>query len=216
MISIITVTHNSWKSLERLRASLKMHTLDYEWIIVDNASRKNGPLAELEDIEESGDAKVLRNKKNEYFTRGCNQGIEVSTGDPIVLLNPDCQVTPGWLPAMKRVLTQTAAGIVGCVLVNEMDEIVHAGGVGLGDHPGEGMPYSDEYAFTQTRKHNGWVTGACLMISRECLNAVGGKLDESRKHYYSDIQLCESARKAGYEVWVSSHVVVHSVGGSGL
>lgn len=214
--SIITVTHQSYRSLQRLRESLKAHTKNYDWVIVDNGSKRRETHVELEHIEAAGDATVIRNKKNLYFTKACNQGIEVATGDYIVLLNPDCMVTDGWLDSLIITAETTSAGIVGCILVNEVNEIVHAGGIGLGDHPGFGMPYDPEMDVVQTRPHKGWVTGACLLISRACLNAVGGKLNESMRHYYSDIDLCESAKKAGFEIWVSNHVLVHSVGGSGV
>lgn len=211
--SIVTVSYRSFRSLQRLRLSLKAFTPEpYEWVILDNASDRPETLAFLDEIEAAGEATVIRNGQNDLFTRGCNLGIAKASGDPIVLLNPDCEVTKGWLSALLAVAARPRVGIVGAVLVNETDMVVHAGAVGQGEHIAYGERYRTDAVWSLTRQHDGWVTGACLLVTRAALNAAGGKLDERLRHHHSDRILCEMVRKAGYEIWVSGHVVLHSMG----
>lgn len=219
MISLITITYNSHRCLQRLRTSLKDSTaLPYEWVLVDNGSRRPETAEELRAIEAAGEATVIRHDENLWFTRGVNAGIAKAGGDVIFLLNPDCAVRPGWLETMLAVLTKPRRkiGIVGAVLVDELGRVVHAGAYGMGVHEGYLEPYDSEAPWAKERQIEGWITGACLMISREALEAAGGTLDEQYAHFHSDRALADRVRSAGYSVWMSSQVLVHSVGGCQL
>lgn len=219
--SIITVTYNSNKCLQRLRNTLfKATSQPFEWIIVDNASTKPETLTELADIEACRQARVFYESQNLWFTKGCNRGIKEASGELIVLLNPDCAPLTGWL----EVMWQTAkprlrnVGIVGAVLVNESSKIVHGGAVGYGDHYGAGDLYAYGHPAVQERRcqKGEWVTGACLMVTKKALQSVGGKLDELFPHYHSDRVLCDAVRAAGFSIWMSRAVVIHTVGGCEL
>lgn len=212
LVSIVTVTHQSFHCLERLRKSLRAHTrAPYEWIIVDNGSARPETIKLLEAIEAADEARVIWNAENRWFTEATNQGLAKAGGDHLVLLNPDCEVTPGWLQAMLRVNEQPHCGIVGAVLVNEDGRVVHAGARGEGHHDGFGELYRPDAPWAQDRQHDGWITGACLLISRPALEAVGGALDLTFRHYHSDMKLGQDVRGAGFKIWMSSHVLVHSM-----
>lgn len=214
MTSIVTVTYNSYRCLQRLRRTLREHTRDYRWIVVDNGSPREETHRELDEIERLDEADVIRLPENLWFTRGVNAGLAKAGGDPIVLLNPDCAVTPRWLEMMLATARRPRRriGLVGAVLVNEVGMVVHAGGMGYGAHEGYGATYDVAAPWAQERPHAGWITGACLMISRDALDAVGS-LDEQWIHFHSDRIVAERARAAGFEVWMSPAVLVHSVGG---
>jgi len=216
-VSIVTVSYNSYRCLDRLRGSLLEHTKPdlYEWIIVDNCSTRENThrlLAKIADLEE---ARVVHNTQNWWFTAGCNIGISYASGKHILLLNPDCEVKKGWLEEMIELIERPKVGIVGKLLVNEQGACVHAGAVGFGDHVALGEAYNPRAAWAQSRQITDWVTGACLMIRRDALEAVGGKLDETFKHYHGDRALCDAVKEAGYTIWLAAKVpIVHSVGGS--
>lgn len=218
--SIITVTYNSDRCLQRLRESLHAHTRlqPYEWIVVDNGSTRGETHRLLDELERTGEALVIRHAENLWFTAGVNAGIAKAGCDRLLLLNPDCAVTPGWLEALLAPFEVPGlnVGIVGAVLVNERGQVVHGGGVGMGQHEGFGQPYDPQASWAQGRVHDGWVTGACLMVSREALDAAGGALPTEHLHYHSDRVLCDRVRAAGYRVWMSSHVLLHSLGGCAL
>ena len=57
-----------------------------------------------------------------------------------------------------------------------------------------------------------WVAGASLLIRREVIDAIGS-LDDDYYTYFDDIDLCHSAKKAGWPTWyVPASRVVHLVG----
>jgi len=92
MISIIIPTYNQNELLNECIDSIRKHTKDYEIIIVDNNS------APVYDAEHLADVKLtlIRNEENKGFPKAINQGVDVASGDIIVLLNNDCIVTPYW------------------------------------------------------------------------------------------------------------------------
>jgi GT2 family glycosyltransferase len=214
-ISVITVTFNSLRCLQRLRESLRQPGVkDVEWLVIDNCSRRPETHELLREIEAAGEATVIRHDRNLWFTRGCNAGIAKAGGDLILLLNPDCALRPGALAAMVRTARRPRVGVVGALLVNEQGIVVHAGALDFGVHLG-GEPLDPRAPWAQERRWEGWLTGACLMVTRAALDLVGGQLDEAYPHYHSDRILCERLREAGLEVWMSKAVILHSVGGSG-
>jgi GT2 family glycosyltransferase len=213
MVSIVTVSFNSVECLKRLRASLKAHTKDCQWIVVDSGSHRQDTKVQLLEIESAGEAEVIYLPQNQMFTRATNIGLTRATGDPIVLLNPDCDVTPGWLDAMQAPLRFDRVGVVGAVLVDDTGMVVHGGARDEGAHDGYGEPfYRADAGWALEREHDGWITGACLLITRAALEAAGGRLNERFRHYHSDRFLCQAARAAGYRIWMSSHKLVHSQG----
>ncbi|HUY85730.1 MAG TPA: glycosyltransferase family 2 protein [Acidimicrobiales bacterium] len=57
-----------------------------------------------------------------------------------------------------------------------------------------------------------WVSGACMMVRRDCFEALGG-FDEAFFMYVEDVDLCWRARVAGWRVvYVPSAKVVHLQG----
>ena len=110
--SIIIVTHNSAEDLPGCLGSIVESSPDsvYEVIIADNASTDNSQ--EIFSALE-GDVSVIRNRWNTGYARAANQGIAAAKGDYLVFLNPDTQVTPGWLEKMSRHLKKNGAGAVG-------------------------------------------------------------------------------------------------------
>lgn len=100
--SIVILTHNKLDYTKLCIESIRTYTKpdQYELIVVDNAST-DGTVAWLRG---QPDIKVVWNQHNEGFPRGCNQGIEISTGDNILLLNNDTVVTANWLEQLTTAL----------------------------------------------------------------------------------------------------------------
>ena len=86
------------KAVESIRKYTDKGT--YEIIVIDNASTDNT----VEWLKKQDDLKLILNKENLGFPKGCNQGIEVATGTEILLLNNDVIVTPKWLQNMVKTL----------------------------------------------------------------------------------------------------------------
>lgn len=147
---------------------------------------------------------ILRNTGQRGFTRTCNVGLEQSDADLAMLLNMDIVVSPGWLQDLASLAGRTAAGIVGCKLLNDNGSINHAGAYGAGFHRGMNQVNNDFF----TEEEVEWVTGAAFMVSKKLRDAIGN-LDESYPMWGSDREYCIKAKQAGFEVWYSPVSLLH-------
>ncbi|MBU4216963.1 glycosyltransferase family 2 protein [Candidatus Parcubacteria bacterium] len=121
-LSIVIV---SWNVRDKLRDNLKAlfqseGDFSYEVIVVDNDSADD--TVKMVETEFSL-VEVVENSYNAGFARGCNLGINMATGDFILLLNPDMRVFPDTLKNMLDWMrANPQASVAGCHLVTETGE----------------------------------------------------------------------------------------------
>lgn len=112
--SIILLTYNKLEYTKICIESIRKFTPKgkYEIIVVDNNSNDG-----TQDwLNKQDDLKVIYNNYNAGFPKGCNQGIEISRGDSILLLNNDTVVTPNWLNVLDKTLySNNKIGAVGSI-----------------------------------------------------------------------------------------------------
>jgi GT2 family glycosyltransferase len=227
-VSIVIVSYNSRHDLDPCLRSLTDHRprVDHEIVVVDNAStdgtvdylRRQWPAVRL--IEAGG---------NIGFSRANNVGIRAATGELVLLLNPDTIVPAGALDALVRVLdSDAAAAVVG-------PRIVDAGGraelsfgrmisplaelrqrVLVRGHDRR-MPVISAVVERMTRRSRpvDWVSGACLLIRRSDLDAVG-LLDERFFLYTEDVDLCAAVRARGRRVLFAAEIEIIHVRGQSV
>ncbi|MFI5212909.1 MAG: glycosyltransferase family 2 protein [Gemmatimonadales bacterium] len=227
-LSIVVVSYNSWVDLEPcLEAIARTVALDHEVIVVDNAS-SDGTVARL-GARFPG-ARVIANAANAGFARANNQGIEVSSGRDILLLNPDTEVGPGAVARMAEVLaTQPRIGIVGCRLLNtdgttqyswrsQASLLWWAASRVLGL---EGLVRSLHIRRMDAARRRAAageiiyveeIMGACLMVRRAVVEDIGG-LDERIFMSLEDSEFCRRAARAGWDVAYAGDVTVTHHGG---
>ena len=194
-VPIVVLAYNKAALTEACIDSIHTHTtVPFEIILVDNGSEQPFP--------ESDRYTLVRLPQNLYYTRGINAGIRYARQHlpafkHIVLLNNDIVVNSGWLSSMASNSTPEV-GIIGNkqFLMDEPDTVIHAGTADLigGNHKGG----PDDGMFDQQTEEV-WVTFACVLIKRPCLDAIG-LLDERMVHFYSDNDLCLRAWMAGFKV----------------
>ncbi|MEC9466340.1 MAG: glycosyltransferase family 2 protein [Myxococcota bacterium] len=204
-IPIIVLAFNKHEMTQRCIRALHSHTqYPYRVILVDNGSSPA--------FEPSADYDLVRLDTNLYFTGGINAGIRHALRahhdfEHIVLLNNDVTVTDGWLSA----LVDAAQGQIGVIgnkqfLEGQNDTIIHAGTVDLIQGVHKGGPDNGTF---DSQSREVWITFACALITRPCLEAVG-LLDQRMAHFYSDNDYCLRAWMAGYEVvFEPSSKVIH-------
>lgn len=191
---------------------------NFEIIIVDNGSVEPETFVLFEEAKALWPAtKIVRDDGDFNYPRICNNGVDAASGSLICLLNNDIEVVePDWLDELVALSCLPQTGIVGAKLLFPDRTIQHAGViVGLfayanhwfahaaADAPGpEGRLHS--------RQNLSAVTGACLMIRRDCWDAIG-PLDADRfAEDCNDIDLCLRAVAAGYElVWTPFACLIH-------
>jgi GT2 family glycosyltransferase len=165
---------------------------------------------------------------NVGFARANNLGIAATSSEFVLLLNPDTIVPAGALQALvRRLVSRPDAAIAGPRLVNGANDPEVSFGPPITPW-GEltqktllalynrGVGPAVRYVERRSREagERAWVSGACLLIRRTDLQAVGG-LDERFFMYTEDVDLCTSLRARGRKVlFVPECEVLHLRGRS--
>lgn len=102
--SIIILSYNQIDYTSMCLNSIREYTTDveYEIIVIDN----NSTFETVEYLKKQKDIVLICNHENKGFAGGCNQGIEISKGKYIVLLNNDTIVTHKWLSNMLKMFDE--------------------------------------------------------------------------------------------------------------
>ncbi|WP_049619916.1 glycosyltransferase family 2 protein [Actinobaculum suis] len=138
------------------------------------------------------------------FSRSCNLGAAAAHGSHLLFLNDDVEaVETGWLEAMLGCACAPGVGAVGAQLRYPNGTIQHAGIVIKPDSAEPNHIYLGESpaAITDPVAHCVGeflaVTAACLLVSREAFDAVGG-FSEALPVNYNDVDFCLKLYTAGY------------------
>jgi len=113
-VSIIIVAWNVRELLYNCLKSVYDQTkgIDFEVIYVDNASEDGSVEMVLKEFPE---VKILENGKNEGFIKASNQGIEISKGRYVLLLNSDTVILDNAVEKMVKFAdSHPNAAVVGC------------------------------------------------------------------------------------------------------
>jgi N-acetylglucosaminyl-diphospho-decaprenol L-rhamnosyltransferase len=222
--SVLIVNYASWPLTLRCIESLrKTRYGDFEIIVVDNDT--------VEPPELPSAVRLIRNKENLGFARAHNRGIAASSGDPVVIINPDTVVERDFFEHLQEFVTENPrVGIAGPrILDSEGDlqlsarrEISALSGF-LGRtslltrlFPKSSLVKSQFPAVTDQSRPTSvdWVSGACMVVRRDTLQDIG-PLDERFFMYFEDADLCRRARGAGWLVYYLPQVeIVHQTGAS--
>ncbi|MBI5449439.1 glycosyltransferase family 2 protein [Candidatus Gottesmanbacteria bacterium] len=205
-LSIIIPNYNTKLLLERcLRSillSLAEEAIQYEVIVVDNAS-KDGSLEFVRHIYPQ--ISLLSNKTNVGYGKANNQAIRTARGTYVLLLNSDIVVQADGIGSLYRFMLSYARIFAGGKLHNEDGTPQPSCG------PFFSLPAvllmlflkGDYWGATRRSPRSitrvDWVSGACLMGKREAFEDVG-LFDEKIFMYMEEIDLLYRAKKKGYGV----------------
>ncbi len=195
---IIPVFNHCQYTIRCLKAVIENTSLPFEVIVVDDASEDETSLF-LKDIR---GITVITNISNCGFVKACNCGAAAASGDYLLFLNNDTEVTAGWLEVMLRGFDDNLTGIVGAKLVYPDGSLQEAGNIvwrdGTGWNYGRGdNPDLPQYNYL---KEVDYCSGACLLISKELWLLLGGFDQRFAPGYYEDTDLCFSVRARGLKV----------------
>lgn len=214
-ISIVIANKDHKEDLSRCITSiLEKSTYDnYEIIVVENNSETPEIWEYYEKLKENEKVKIINAEEMQHsadkkfnYSAVNNLGAKEATGEYILLLNNDTQViTVNWMEELLMYAQREDVGAVGAKLYYENKTIQHAGVVlALGAHRTAGHSH-----YGQHRENLGYmgrlcyaqdvsaVTGACLLVSKELFEKVGG-LDESFAISLNDVDFCLKLRALGY------------------
>jgi GT2 family glycosyltransferase len=204
LVSIVVVLYDSADCIGPCISSLaSLEYRPFELIMVDNASSDDSARLAREYTQKEGlDCIVSRLGRNRGFAAATNHCISMSTGDVIMLLNPDAEVYPDTLGALVDALREPEVGIAGCkVYYPDEETLQHAGGFirdnGLTWHYGVNEKDVGQY---DEPADVSYVTGAALAVKREVLDRAGPLDAGYFPAYFEETDLCLRARRAGYRV----------------
>jgi GT2 family glycosyltransferase len=219
-VSVVMLTFNQLEDTKKCVESFMAHTqnVNYELIFVDNGSTKDNTKEYLEELAASHEnIKTIFNPENMGFAIGNNQGIAVSEGEYVLLLNNDVLLTDNWLSRMLAVIeSSNDVGIVGPVTNNASGkQVVAYSGT---EEDVEGI---NRFAEMTLLKNAGYwldverIIGFCVLIKREVLWKIGGLDEVFGPGGYEDYDYCMRVKQAGYKVVIASDVFIYHIGGKG-
>ena len=220
LVSVIIPSRDHLELISKTLSGLLEET-DYpsmEIIVVDNGSSDQRVLDFYKQCARSHPAfRALLTQEPFNFSRSVNRGLEVATGSMVLLLNNDVEVTSrDWLKEMVSCMSYGRVGIVGAKLLYPDRSVQHAGViVGFGHLAGHwfvGQPadFPGPMGRLYVRQRFSAVTGACMLISRDCLQAVGAFDEEAFAISYNDIDYCLRALITGRQVvWTPFATLIH-------
>lgn len=215
-VSIVIPSKDNPKILNTCIASIcdKTKYKNYEIIVIDNGSSDENK-AEYNEICNSNGCMYYYEQMEFNFSKMCNIGASVSNGEYILFLNDDIEVINGeWLERMLGQAELLHAGAVGAkLLYPESENIQHTGVINIENGPShafEGLNDRDIYYFGRNKLDYNYiaVTAACLMLSKEKFNEVGG-FNENLNVAYNDVDLCFKLVEAGYYNVVRTDVILY-------
>lgn len=200
-VSVIIVSFNSERDLSFLLPSLSSQTYrNLEVILVDNASVDRSVEITRRHFPE---AIIIRNERNRGFASAVNQGISLSSGEFILLLNPDTFLESDFIERLVVALKNhpEAGGACG-KLLNEDGSGIDSAGIFFSPfmrHFDRGQ--GEAPASCERECYVFGVSGAAALLRRKMLEDVkvrGEYLDSSFFAYREDADLSWRARLMGW------------------
>jgi len=214
LTSIIILTFNEIKYTKQCFDSITKYTSEpYEIVFIDNGST-DGTVKWLRELAiKNQNIKIFENKTNLGFAKGCNQGINLASGEYVLLLNNDIIVTEGWLSGMLECLQKDSfSGIVGPMTNNI------SGSQRVVDYKDISVDNLPEYSkvFRERNRNRRIfirrIAGFCMLFRYDLIRKIG-MLDESfGSGNYEDDDICLRAILAGYKNYIAGDVFIYHYG----
>lgn len=231
-LSVILVNHNAKEITANCIQSIydKTKSISFEVVLVDNNS-SDGSEAYIRS--EFPQVRLLVNDVNKGFAAANNQGIKISKGKYIILLNNDTSLKNDAFDKMFNFMEKNGAvGALTCKLYEEDGQTVQRN---CRSFP---LPWDTMFAraslFTKIFPRNqisrknmyldwdynsarevDWVSGAALMVRKEVISQVG-LLDENFYMYWEDTDWCKRMHETGWKIYFLSEAeIIHFTGAGG-
>lgn len=226
-LSIIIVSWNVKDMLRNCLRSIYSETknISFEVIVVDNCSKDGSMEMIRRDFPR---VKVIANKKNAGFAVANNQGIKLSKGDFILLLNPDTIILDKTIKKSVEFMNKNKdCGVMGPKILNPDKTIqpsvrkfpefwpifliflklpkIFPNLKSVNNY----LAVDFNYKKTKTAAQ---VMGAFMLIRKEILEQVG-LLDENFFIWFEEVDFCKRVWDAGYKVCYNSATEIIHYGG---
>lgn len=225
-IAILIVNFRTYAALERCLTSIAPLLQDDDEIVL--VDQESDAVRLRMAIGAHPRVRAIPLERNLGFAAGANIAARHSRAPLLLFLNPDTRVTAGALDTLQRTLTATPqAGVVGPRVLDD-DGAVQESARRFPDvttafggrtawltraFPRNPLTRRNLKAGDATAaRHVDWVSGACLMTSRDLFERLGG-FDEGFYLYWEDADFCRRAQTLGHStIYVPEAVVWHTAG----
>lgn len=211
-VSIVIPVYNALQFTSLCIDSIGRNTPeDHEIVLVDNGSTDGT----AEWFAERGEGALVRNSTNRGFAAAVNEGMSVSEGGVIVILNNDTLVTPGWLSALLGPLRSDSRVGITAPMSNWVTGGQMVNPVPYGSAP---SPEIDAFGEDRARHFAGLgfgverLAGLCMAISRDVVDTIGGFDTAFAIGNFEDDDYSIRARLAGFRLWVCQDSFIHHFG----
>lgn len=213
----VSIAINSYKNTDLLRLcieSIKKNVRDisYEIIAVDGETEESTALMMREDFP---DARFFSFPENVGFQRLVRQGLEMSRGKYVLLLNSDIIVTPGSVESLLAYIQKNPqVGIVGPKLLNfnetfqdscfrfykPMTILFRRTFLGRMSFAKKHLDWflMKDYDHKDPKEVD-WLMGSALLVSQDAIQRVGF-MDTRFFMYMEDVDWCRRFWESGYKV----------------
>ena len=196
-VSVVIPNYNGEKYLRGCIESLrKQDDLEFETIIIDNASQDS----DYKWVTEYKDIIFKQLDKNYGFSPAVNEGIRMSKGEYVLLLNNDTVVEKDFIRQMVKVIEKDTSifGVSSKMIAYDNHEIMDDAGdeytiLGWAYKRGDGKPVDQ---FNKAQKVFSACAGAAL-YRKKVFDEIG-LFDEDFFAYMEDVDVSYRARVYGY------------------
>ena len=210
-VSIIIINYNTAQlTINCIHSIIRnIHSVDYEIIVVDNASTDNSA---QRIIELFPDVILIESPINVGFGKANNLGAKQASGTYLFLLNSDTEIIDDPFNDFFSFLslhTNKRIGIIGTFLVDEKGNYSKSGGrfysakkyLKLGLYAYFNMQSTSEVNDKLNAVSVDYVIGADMFLRKDLFDAMNG-FDEKIFMYFEDVELNKRIFNAGYESYL--------------
>ncbi len=197
-LSIVLLTYNALSYTQKCIESIRSHThCTFELNVIDDGSTDGT----VEWLNENKDkfTHLTINKKNLGIPKNRNLGIEQSTGEYVLFLDNDTEVSEGWHEQLLDTFNAMPnVGVVGkqgnnvpCLSPLMFDNFVNQAKC-LGKYEVDVVP------------------GYCFCFPRKLVDAIGPIENRIGAFWHDDLEFCVRAKAAGYKIVANTEIpIVH-------
>jgi N-acetylglucosaminyl-diphospho-decaprenol L-rhamnosyltransferase len=229
-LSIVIICWNDRKVIDDCLHSIfeETHDIDFEVIVSDNDS-SDGSVELMRNKYPY--VRVVQNHENLGFAKGNNAGISETSGQYVLILNPDTLIQDR---ALEKLVTfadrHPNAGGFGCRVLNRD-----------GSYQGPARPFptifrdslaalylrplahlsdrfiSDTYTGWKgdSERLVDWQSGCCVMFRANLLKQLGG-FDSQFFYHFEEVDLCRRVWNANYPIIYTPEPVITHLGGQSV
>lgn len=221
-ISIIIPTCGTYKTVFGIETCLVINSVEsiltksayqnFEILVIVDDFTPNTVWEGLRAISNSR-LQLIRYDKPFNFASKCNLGAVMATGEYLLMLNDDTEITDEqWLHTLAGHLEESDVAMVGPMLLLEDGRIQSAG------HANNPSPHNfrtglsintpGEFGVLTVARECSGITGACALIRKSVYDEVGG-MSPTFPRAFNDVDLGFKILEAGYRIIWTPHTRVY-------